>query len=57
MLAAGVSCLAMGMALAFFGILLPGLFLPGTWLILIGLLGCAGAGLAALLVDTVRTRS
>ncbi len=49
LLAAGVALLALGMALAFLGIVTPPLFLPGTWLILLGLLAGAAAGVLALL--------
>lgn len=47
-LAGGAAALlALGMAMAFLGILLPPLFLPGTWIILLGLLGFATAGVLA----------
>lgn len=48
LLAAAVVCIALGMVIAFSGILMPGLFIPGTWIILLGLLGCAAAGVLAL---------
>lgn len=43
-----VAVLALGMGTAFLGILLPPVFLPGTWIILLGLLGCAAAGVLAI---------
>lgn len=52
LLTAGTVLLALGLALAFLGILTAPLFLPGTWLILLGLLACAGAGVLALLAPS-----
>lgn len=49
LLVAAVACTVVGMVIAFIGILAPGLFIPGTWLILLGLLGSAAAGVLALL--------
>lgn len=47
-LLAGVAVMAIGMIVAFVGILVSALFLPGTWLILIGLLACAASGFVAI---------
>lgn len=49
LLIAAVACAVVGMVIAFIGILTPGLFIPGTWLILIGLPGCVAAGVLALI--------
>lgn len=46
-LVAGVACSTIGMTVAFLGILAPAWFLPGTWLLLAGLLLCAAAGVLA----------
>jgi hypothetical protein len=42
---AGVALLVMGMVLAIAGILTPPLFLPGTWIILLGILTCVAAAI------------
>ena len=43
-LLAGVACVCVGMAAAITGVATPSLFPAGTWLILIGLIACAAAG-------------
>ncbi len=49
LLAAGVALVGLGMAVAFLGIVIPPLFVPGTRVILLGLLAAAAAGVRALL--------
>lgn len=53
LLLAAVAVAVIGTALCFIGIIVPGVFVPGTRVILAGLLGCAGAGSVAL-VRTLR---
>ncbi len=47
-LLAGVACVSVGMAIAFIGILAPSLFPVATWVILLGLVACAAAGVVGL---------
>lgn len=47
-LMAGVALVCVGMAVAIVGVTAPVLFPAGTWLILLGLIACAAAGVTAL---------
>jgi hypothetical protein len=48
LLVAAIAAVVIGTAVCFIGIVAPGVFVIGTRLILLGLLGCIGAGLVAL---------
>jgi hypothetical protein len=48
LLVAGVALAVLGIVIAFLGIVMPGLFVAGTRVVLVGLLVCAAAGIHAL---------
>jgi len=50
----GVALLVIGMALVIGGILSGPLFLPGTWVILLGILACAAAAIVRMVQPAVR---
>lgn len=48
LLVGAIAMVVIGTAVCFIGIVAPGVFVAGTRLILLGLLGCIGAGIVAL---------
>jgi hypothetical protein len=43
---AGIGALGLGMVLVVFGVIVPGLFMPGTWVLVVGFAALAVAGIA-----------
>lgn len=48
MYAGGIAAMGVGVALVYAAVITRGVFIPGTWLILLGVIACAGGMVADL---------